>query len=40
MKNSNQKNVTNTEDENQINWAVVGPIIAIILGTIVWSLFF
>lgn len=40
MRSANQKSGPNQDDNEQINWMVVGPIIAIILGTIIWSLFF
>ena len=40
MRSVNQKGGSNQENNEEINWTVVGPIIAIILGTIIWTLFF
>jgi hypothetical protein len=40
MKKSNQKVEPNQEGTEEINWAVIGPILAIMLGTIIWALFF
>ena len=39
MKTSNQRTGSNQENNEQVNWAVVGPIIAVILGAIIWTLF-
>ncbi len=42
MKNTNQDKKTNMPDngESEINWVVVGPLIAILLGTVLWAIFF
>ncbi len=39
MKTSNQKTGSNQDNNEEINWSVVGPIIAVILGAIIWTLF-
>jgi hypothetical protein len=40
MKTSNQKKENNQEPTEEINWVVVGPIVAVLLGAIIWTLFF
>ncbi|WP_262890469.1 hypothetical protein [Rhodocytophaga rosea] len=40
MKTSNQKQENNQESTEQVNWVVVGPILAVLLGAIIWTLFF
>lgn len=41
MKKPNQNNETNQNPESveQTNWAVVGTIIAVMVGVIIWALF-
>jgi hypothetical protein len=40
MEKSNQKVEPTQESTEEINWAVIGPILAVMLGTIIWSVFF
>ncbi|MDO1450461.1 hypothetical protein Q0590_29570 [Rhodocytophaga aerolata] len=42
MKKSNQKIDSNSNQETteEINWIVIGPILAVILGAIVWTVLF
>jgi hypothetical protein len=40
MKKSSQKVEPTQESTEEINWAVIGPILAIMIGTIIWALFF
>jgi hypothetical protein len=40
MKKSNQKSESNQESTEETNWAVIGPILVIMLGSIIWALFF
>lgn len=42
MKKSNQKTDfnSNQEDSEEINWVVIGPILAIILGAVIWAILF
>jgi hypothetical protein len=40
MKSYNQKKENNQETSEEVNWVVVGPILAVILGAIIWTLFF
>ena len=42
MKPENQKDKIPTTDdqESEVNWKVVGPIVAIIIATIIWAVFF
>jgi hypothetical protein len=40
MKKSNQKVESNQEGTEEINWAVIGPILAIMLGVIIWAVAF
>jgi hypothetical protein len=39
MKTVNQKPEKNQENTEQINWAVVGPILALLVAAIIWVLF-
>ncbi|WP_378410511.1 hypothetical protein [Rhodocytophaga aerolata] len=42
MKPENQKNkITNDDnDGSEVNWKVVGPILAIIIACVIWAVFF
>lgn len=41
MKPENQKNnITNNEDQGEVNWKVVGPILAIMIAVVIWAVFF
>ena len=40
MKKSNQKVETNQEGTEEINWVVIGPILAVMIGAIIWAVAF
>jgi hypothetical protein len=40
MKKANQKIESNQENTEEVNWAVIGPILVIMLGTILWAMLF
>lgn len=35
MKTTNQKNNVENENESDVNWAVVGPVIAVLLASLI-----
>ena len=39
MKTVNQKPDNNQENTEQINWTVVGPILAVLAAAIIWVIF-
>jgi hypothetical protein len=40
MKKANQKIESNQENTEEVNWTVIGPILVIMLGTILWAMLF
>jgi hypothetical protein len=40
MKTSNQRKENDQEPTEQVNWVVVGPILAVLIGAIIWTMFF
>lgn len=40
MKKQNEKSDPKGENTEEVNWIVVGPILAIMLGAIIWGIFF
>ncbi len=40
MKKQERKIETNSNSTEETNWTVIGPILAIILASVIWAMFF